>query len=178
MIKNFLQMDTILEFFASGPYRRAVIQGLFKRRTAVVYYPYGMTANVPAENLSFTYKILNQESNLVTLPNDPNTLEPLEGEVIFYNPVTLSSSRYKSDGEILNTAPLHHFIGDMLIEGDVHVIGDMLITGDLEVTGDVDFSGAGATIVHDTVNIGKTHIHSQANDGAGDAEADTGVPHS
>lgn len=33
-------------------------------------------------------------------------------------------------------------------------------------------------LTNNGVNVGSTHIHSQGNDGAGDSEVDTGVPHS
>lgn len=67
-----------------------------------------------------------------------------------------------------------HASSEVIIEAPINTInGPTTIDGTLEVTGTItapEIDGGGVSYT--------THIHSQGNDGNGDAEVDTGVPHS
>lgn len=61
-------------------------------------------------------------------------------------------------------------------EDSINLVSSTInITGSLNISGNITTTG---TVINNSVTIGSNHIHSQGSDSAGDAEQDTGTPHS
>ncbi len=64
--------------------------------------------------------------------------------------------------------PLGQFSGNLTVDGNLQTVG-------LTASGPTALTSA---VTSDSINIGSTHIHSQANDSNDNIEVDTGFPHS
>jgi phage gp45-like len=132
--------------------------------------PYGLDSNPPAGVTIVLFSSQGQEAVKFGIASDfLGRLKGLkEGEVALYNTLTKSFVFLKENGDIeinAKSALLINAVGDTEINTP-----NLVLNGNLEITG--------GTVTNDGTNIGKTHIHSQGDDGAGDAEVDTGSPHS
>lgn len=110
---------------------------------AFVLFPYGMHANLPADQLGL---MLDERGRVFMGTSAVGRIAVEDGEVVFYHPGTLSKLHFKANGDIDITA------------------GKVTITGDLEVTGD---TALGATVTSNGVDISDTHKHSGVETGAG-----------
>jgi len=137
----------------------------------IIVFPYGMHANVPADILALMFAIEGHPDNRAAIPfNTTKRPKLAAGEVAFFHPL-LPDMIIKLQAN-----------GKMLIKSGVSVdvdapeatfSGNATIVGNLEVTGTTTL---GTTVTSNGVNIGETHVHTQANDSGGNTEANTGVP--
>ncbi len=164
-----VRFDSLIAFLDNLPFRKARVKGLNKESTVYVIYPYGLTANVPKGALCISWQIGGQESDRAAIADfpqkRPKDLAP--GEVVVSNYLTGSEVRFKANGDI-----------DINANSNVNITAstEVKITApDVTIISDVEITG---TITNNGTTIGDDHIHSQGNDSNGDAEVDTGTPHS
>ena len=147
----------------------AVQQMTYLGKTAdgLIVFPYGHHANIPPGALALMFAVEGDATNRAAIAWTPKLRPVLKsGEVAFYHPLIPDLIiKLQENGEMLVKSGVKVFID----APDVETTGNLKVGGNLEIVG---------TVENDGVNIGKTHIHSQANDGNGDTEEDTGSPHS
>ncbi len=155
---------------------------------ALMWFPFGYHANIPAETLALMLSMQGNSEARVALPGSPVGRPAVAaGEVVVYHPATLSRIHFKANGDIevttktkiKVTAPLAELIGDMTVSGDVTVAGDVNVTTDLNVTGDADVTGSttlGATVTSNGKDISDTHIHIGSPSAPTGAVSNTGIP--
>ena len=144
---------------------------LGKIADGTIVFPYGFHANVPADFLALMFSVQGNPDNRFATPFNTSKRPTLaSGEVAFFHPL-LPDLIIKLQAN-----------GRMLIKSGVSVdvdapeatfSGNVTIDGNLTVTGT---STLGSTVTSNGVDIGETHTHAQANDSAGNTEANTGVP--
>ena len=172
MVRNLLRLARITK--AGDDTGRSPVQQmeyLGKTADGVIVFPYGMHANVPADTAALMMALQGNAENRFALPfNTSDRPKLADGEVAFFHPL-LPDMIIKLQAN-----------GKMLIKSGVSVdvdapeatfSGNVTITGNLEVTGTTTL---GTTVTSNGVNIGETHVHTQANDSGGNTEANTGVP--
>lgn len=111
---------------------------------------------------------------------------PLEYRIFDYSDsFALVGINNKNNAITIPTDGRTNMIGDTYIEGNYEIIGNIVqegnytqtgnftLNGNLVVNGNITINGGDLTI--DGISF-KNHIHSQANDSAGNTEQDTGVP--
>lgn len=104
---------------------------------AVIIWPFGLFANVPADNLGIMFAVNAQAENRAVLLTAGSRPSLAEGEVALYHPGSGSVIKMAANGDVEITA------------GTVKITGDAEITGALVVAGR-DF----ATHVHSGVTSG------------------------
>jgi phage gp45-like len=145
--------------------------------------PYGLDSNPPDGAWVLLLSSQGQEAVKFGIASDfLGRLKGLKkGEVALYNTVTKSFILLKENGDIEINAKadlLTNVVNNLtaVIGGNTEITTPTFtINANVVVNGDLAVSG---TMTNDAVNVGKTHIHSQGVDGGGDAEVDTGGPHS
>lgn len=134
------------------------ISYLGKTSESLMVYPYGMLANIPADNLALLLSI-QSDSNRASFGIDTKSrIELTEGEVSIYSPTTGAFMIFRTNGDIDIVAG----------SSNVNIAGDVNITGNLTLTGDMDVTGA---MTNNGSNVGDTHGHTQPADSNGDTEA-------
>lgn len=157
MLRRILQMikQAVITLVTSDT--SAYPQGQAKYNGKTTEYnrlsPYGLDSNPPSGVSVILLSSQGQEAVKFGIASDflGRKKGLKEGEVALYNTLTKSFVFLKENGDVEINTP------------------NLIVEGNLEVTGDM---------TNDGTNVGKTHIHSQTNDGGGDSEADTGGPHS
>lgn len=164
---------------------------------AVPIYPYGMHAVAPKGSYFLSFAVNGQQENKVGIPYNPalRQKELEEGEAIFGNQVTKSSTFYDEDGNIVINCEKDQKVtikGDAIvsIEGnstvtiggtsDITVTGQTTLTttkltidGDLTVTGDTTLS---STVTSNGKDISNTHTHVGSPTAPTGAVSPTGAP--
>lgn len=138
---------------------------------ALMWFPFGYHANIPAETLAIMLSMQGNREARVALPGSPIGRPAIAaGEVVIFHPATQSRIHFKANGDIevttdtkiKVTAPLAELIGDLTVSGDVTVDGDVNVITDLNVSGDADVTGStalGATVTSNGKDISDTHTH-------------------
>jgi len=168
-----------------------------------VWFPYGMSGNVPVGSLGVIVQIGPDPGNLVFFPDrSQDRIKDLkDGEVAFFNPITKSKVVFKQNGDIETTTAgsngdykvtvkgdntlevagnvVINVAGDcnVTVDGDTNWKGDFNLDGDFTATGDVD----GKTLTGSTdVKTGsislKTHLHIGSPTAATGPVTPTGAP--
>ena len=149
----------------------------------VMWFPYGMHANIPADELAIVMSMQGKAEGRIAFPGSPKSRpkECPEGEVVFYHPKTGSSVRFRNSGDIeittesavTVTAPTATFTGDVQVDGDLAVDGDIQTDSDLTVDGD---TALGATVTSNSKDISDTHTHIGSLTAPIGLQSNTGVP--
>ncbi len=116
---------------------------------ALVWFPYGMHANIPADELVLAVSMQGNPEARVVLPGSPQKrVKPLAaGEVVFFHPDTGSKIHFKANGdiEITSTSEIKATaVGDVTITTPANSKVDSVVhtvQGDLKVVGDLDHDG-------------------------------------
>lgn len=154
LIKNLLRWANITKKGdESANYPIQQVSYLGKVADAIMVFPYGIHANVPADNIALMFAVQGNEENRAAVPITGQGRPILEaGEVAIFNKSASSVIVLKSDGSVEITAP-----------------GGVTVNGDLTVSGN---TALGATVTSNGVNIGSTHTHSGVTSGP----SNTGPP--
>lgn len=163
IIKNLFKIAKVLSVDDSGDFQYANVSFLGKTQKIMVFTPYGLISNPPANSLGLIWSQQGQESNGIGMADDPKT-RPLkdlkEGESALVNHVTGDYVYLKENGDL-----------KAIVSGNVEITASgnaTLIATSVEITS--------TTLAHNGTNIGNNHIHPQGNDSDGDTEQDTGGP--
>ena len=141
---------------------------LGKVADGAMVFPYGYHGNIPADVLALMVSVQGNPDNRAAIGVIPKDRPKLaDGEVAFYHPPTDAFIIWRASGE-LDIETGSNGTKDINIK-----TSKLKITGNLEVTGTTTL---GTTVTSNGVNIGETHVHTQANDSGGNTEANTGVP--
>jgi phage gp45-like len=166
VIKNLLRWANITK--SSDDSARYPIQQLSylgKVADSIILFPYGMHANIPAENIVLMFSAQGHEENRAALPiAGPGRPKLKSGEVAIFNKESGSVITLKQSGEIEITAP-----SGVTVAGNLTVNGNVQVNGNLTVTGD---TALGANVTSNSINIGSTHTHSGVTSGP----SNTGPP--
>ena len=148
---------------------------LGKVADGVTVFPYGMHANVPADFLALMFAVQGNPDNRLAIPFNTSKRPTLAaGEVAFFHPLLPNLIiKLQANGKLLVKsgvsvdvdAPEATFSGNVTVAGNVQIDGDLTVTGTSTAA---DHTSGGIS--------GKTHTHPQANDSAGNTEANTGAP--
>lgn len=128
----------------TGKYPVQQFEYMGKTIDAVVIYPYGHHANMPADVLAIAGAINGDSENRAVIGCLPPDRPQLAGgEVVLYHPDSGSKIHFKTDGSI-------NVVGDLNVDNNLTVSGDLTVDGDITVpTGDV---------VAGTISL-KLHVH-------------------
>ena len=135
------------------------INYLGRKGKAEVFFPYGMSANVPTGFLGLLFTILKQSSNrMVMFSSGRKRIKTKTGEVVFFHPVEGQYTHYRNDGSILTktekctivvqadgTYKLNNENGSVTLNEDGTVTIDssqVTMTGNLQVDGSINADGA------------------------------------
>lgn len=200
MLKNAFKIAKLLSVDDSGDLRFASVSMLGKTQKVLLFTPYGLMHKPPANSLALVWSQQSQESNGIAMADDPKN-RPLKnldpGEVALGNYLTQNFIYFDKDGlctiavddlRITATNDIEMVANNITMQAD----NDLTIASDtmgIEATTTLDVDSTQinvtasnvavtASLTNNGVNVGSTHIHSQGNDSGGDAEVDTGVPHS
>lgn len=161
MLRNFLRWARV-----SGPANNAQqfsaqqVEYLSKVADAVMLFPYGIHANVPADFLALIASVQDNPDNRVAIGVLPKVRPDLaQGEVAFYHPPTGGFIIWRNGGNLDAETG-----NDGAANANLKV-GDFTIDGNLIVTGSTTLS---ATVTSDGKDISDTHKH------GGSATAPTG----
>jgi phage gp45-like len=163
-IRNFFKVARLLATMDNNDLRIANVQTMGKSQKVMLFTPYGLMHNPPANSMALVWSQQGQESNGIGMADDPanRTLKGLEpGEVAIGN--------YETGAYILFSAD-----GSCKIKADNI---DFDCTGTLTATANTSLSLISPIMTNNGINVGSTHVHSQGADSDGDAEQDTEVPH-
>lgn len=168
---------------------------------AEIIFPYGVHANLSADNNTFciVFAVEGQEDYRAAMGYTPGLRpKPLaEGEVVFYHPLTQSKTHYRNNGDIDIDVTGEN--GDfnitikkdlnITVGGDVNieVTGTATVTapttnweGDINLDGNIDVTGAtslSATVTSNGKDISDSHTHSQPDTGPdATVQGNTGAP--
>lgn len=187
--KNIQQGSVSLAGDDSGLMPVTQVQGYGQPYDAAVIWPYGMHGNLPVNSYTITFSINGQSENRAVIGFRPDLRQKnlKEGEVIFGNFTTKSTTFYDKDGNIvvncendekvtIKGASVVNIAGDaditvggngsLTISGtaDIDVTGNTTLTtplatvdGDLNVTGNLTAAGSIKDTTKD-VTLG-THTH-------------------
>jgi phage gp45-like len=160
VIKNLLRWANITKSSDdSAGYPIQQLSYLGKVADSIILFPYGMHANIPADNIVLMFSVQGHEENRAALPiTGPGRPKLKTGEVAIFNKESGAVITLKQSGEIEITAP-----------SGVTVAGDLAVNGNLTVTGD---TALGANVTSNSINIGSTHTHSGVTSGP----SNTGPP--
>lgn len=120
-----------------------------KQTESVPWFPFGMHANTPVDNLSLAFMVGGQRGSLVTLPGSPDDRpkDLLPGEVALYHPATGSFIKFKATGNIDISTAVGGKVNITSTEVNVTTTGDVnVIAGgdvDVDATGDVEVTAVG-----------------------------------
>lgn len=200
MIKNAFKIARLLSCDDSADLRFASVSFLGKTQKVMLFTPYGLMSKPPADSLALVWSQQAQESNGIGMADDPRnrTLKNLaSGEVALGNYTTGHYIYFDENGLCTILADDINIVAanDITMTAEnitLNAASDIEMSGDtvgIEATTTMDLDATtinitGTTIpitgalTNNAVNIGSTHRHSQGADSNGDAEQDTGVPHS
>lgn len=120
---------------------------------AYLVAPYGMHSNLPENQPALNMS----PDGTILMGIDPiGRIKVEEGEVIFYHPITKSSTLYKNNGDIDIDAPNVNYSGNVNIAGNLTVAGHTTLNT-LEVTGLGAFNGG---IESNGTSVDENHQHS------------------
>jgi len=113
------------------------INYLGRKGKAEVFFPYGMSANVPTGFLGLLFTILKQSSNrMVMFTSGTKRVKNKVGEVSFFHPITQAFIQFKNDGSILTKTDKCTIVVDK--DGTVKIdASQVTITGNLQVDGKI-----------------------------------------
>lgn len=161
LIKNLIRWANITkqgDDVANYPIQQLSYLG--KVADAIIVLPYGMHANIPADNLVLMFSNQGNEEDRAAIPITGQGRPSLKaGEVAIFNKESGATVVLKESGAIEITAP-----SGVDIDGDLTINGNAQVNGNLTVTGD---TALGATVTSNSVNIGSTHAHSGVQTGVG-----------
>ena len=107
---------------------------------ALVWFPYGMHANIPADELALALSMQGNPEARVVLPGSPKKrIKVAAGEVVFFHPDTGTKIHLMADGSIEIVA-----VGDVNVTTPTNSKMDSVVhtnEGDLKVVGDLDHDG-------------------------------------
>lgn len=133
---------------------------LAKVGNSVMWFPYGMHANVPVDELCLMVSMQGNPEARVSIPGSPQKrVKPLAAsEVVFFHPDTGSKLHFKSNGDIdiESTGAVNiRVAGNMLADVEGNLTAE--VKGDLTagVEGNLDVDAAGTV---DIDSVGKTTI--------------------
>jgi hypothetical protein len=155
------------------------VEYLGKLAEALMVFPYGMHANIPADSLALMFSVQGHPDNRAAIgwtPNDRPTLT--DGEVAFYHPPTDAFIIWRENGDLeieagtggagnINITALN-----TNITSNVNITGNVTITGNLTVTGSTVLAG----ITSNGKNVGDTHTHGGSPTAPTGPVSNTGVP--
>lgn len=126
----------------------------------IVAYPYGLFANIPADNLVLMGSVQGDADNRVAIGCALKDRPQLNSsEVALYHPPTGSVIKFTESGDLEIEAGGAVF---NISGGTVNVTANLILTGNLNVLG---------TMTNNGQNVGNTHGHTQGNDSGGNIEA-------
>ncbi len=139
---------------------------LAKIGDTVMWFPYGMHANIPADELVLMISMQGNPEARISIPGSPQKrVKPLvSGEVVFFHPSTGSKLHFKENGDIEITS-----VKDVTVtvEGDVTVnaVGKASIgVGTVLELGEI---GAVKKLVHEEfITLFNSHTHLQSGGGS------------
>lgn len=101
---------------------------------AVIIFPYGMYANMPADVLAVKLAVNSDAENRVVIgcapPNRPNLAA---GEVAIYHPDTGDMIKISSAGITITASKVTVEAPEIMLDGNVSITGDAAIDGNLTV---------------------------------------------
>lgn len=185
MLTNLIRWaKTAVAATNGNSYQTQLLEYMGRKVKSATLFPYGFAANTPPNNLAISFVAQGSSDNRAHIPLDSGVYPELaEGETALYHPESGSLIVWRSGGKLEITAA-----GDI----DVTTSGSLNATaasatvtapaiallGAVTITGSLTVAGAStlAAVTSNGVNIGNTHIHTQANDSAGNAQAPTSPP--
>lgn len=154
MIRNLLRWCRISrdgDDAGDFPIQQVDYQG--KVGDAVVWFPYGLHANIPTGELAVMLGIGGNAEGRVVMPGSPNQRPKVAaGEVVIYHPPSGSKVHFRANGdiEITSTSKVKIDAPSAELTGDVTVAGDLTVTGDAIL---------GTTVTSGGKDISDTHTH-------------------
>lgn len=145
----------------------------------LIVFPYGHHGNVPADALALMFAVQGNPDNRAAIAWTPKDRPQLaEGEVAFYHPPTGGLLVWKANGDLEITTSADVKVTAANIEATATVAATVTaptinLTGNVVITGNLAVSG---TMLNDSVNVGKTHVHPQGVDSNNDTQQNTGGP--
>jgi len=122
------------------------VQYMDKVAESVMWFPYGIHANVPAEALALMVSVQANEEAKVAFPGSPleRPTDLLPGEVAVYHPTLGTSIVLRNTGAVEVTGTV------------INLTGAVTVTGALTVTGAAVLS---STVTSGGTDISDTHTH-------------------
>lgn len=147
---------------------------LGKVADAVMWFPFGFHANVPADELAVLMALQGNPEARIGLPGSPQSRpRVVAGEVVVYHPSTGASLKFNSDGTITITsigvltinAPQVTMNGNLFVNGTAVVTGNVFLFANVSAT--FGTAAFGAAVTAAGTSIGSTHAHSGVTPGVG-----------
>ncbi len=122
---------------------------------SVMWFPYGMHANIPVDELVLMVSMQGNPEARVSIPGSPQKrVKPLAAsEVVFFHPDTGSKLHFKANGdiEISSTKDVRVLVaGNMLADVEGNLIADVEGNLDVDAAGTVDIDSVGKTTITGT----------------------------
>jgi len=135
MIKNMLVWCRISKSgTGSDDQPKQQVEYMGKVADAVIIYPYGMAANIPADVLALKVAVNGDPENRAVIGcGAPNMPALNEGEVAIYHPVSGDIIKMTASGIEIISSNVTINAANMTLDGDVTITGDAAVKGDLTV---------------------------------------------
>lgn len=147
-IRNFFKVARLLSTIDNNDLRVSNVQTMGKSQKVMLFTPYGLMHNPPEDSMVLVWSQQGRESNGIGMADDPAN-RILKG----LNPGEVAVGNYTTGAYIMFDE-----------QGACKIVAD-----------NIEFTSS--TFVHNGINVGDTHVHSQGNDSGGSAEQDTEGPH-
>lgn len=173
MLRNLLRWARITKAGTDDQqFATQQMEYLGKVSDGLIVFPYGIHGNVPADALALMFAVQGNADNRAAIAWTPKDRPKLkEGEVAFYHPPTDALIKWDEDGNLIITTG-ENGAGNVTLnckDATVNATGSVAITTPtLTLNGNFVVNG---TMTNNGKDVGATHGHAQANDSAGNSEA-------